>query len=82
MARVFKEYLSSLGAGFDSGLSGFDVTMVVLLFLLHPPDAYSRKALEPAAYALKKKTHWSLLDSRKRGHLDPASRSGIPDTLL
>jgi hypothetical protein len=82
MASVFKESLSSLGAGFDLGLSGFDGTMVVLLFLLHPPGAYSGQSREPAARALKKKAHWSLLDSKRRGHIYPANRPGIPDRLL
>jgi hypothetical protein len=69
----FDAGISSLGvgfdSGFDSGLSEFDTTMVVLLFLLHPPGAYSGKARELAAQALKKKAHWSLLDSKKVGAL-------------
>jgi hypothetical protein len=55
-------------SGFDSGLSEFDATMVVLLFLLHPQGASPGKAREPAAPALKKKAHWSLLDSKNWIH--------------
>jgi hypothetical protein len=77
MAIVFRVSLSSFGAGFDSGLSalgvgfdsgfdsglsGFVVTMVVLLFLLSPPGACSGKARQLTAQALKKKIYWSLVD--------------------
>jgi hypothetical protein len=44
----FDPCLSALGvgfdSGFDSGLSGFVVTMVVLLFLLPPPGDSPREA--------------------------------------
>jgi hypothetical protein len=47
----FVSGLSALGVGFDSGLSGFDFTAIVLLFLLDPPRAYFREARELFAQA-------------------------------
>ncbi|MGB0066136.1 MAG: hypothetical protein WBP85_16960, partial [Terracidiphilus sp.] len=54
----FDPCLSALGVGFDSGLSGFDVTMVVLLFLLPPPGASPGKAWKIVEQALKMRAHW------------------------
>ena len=56
-----------MGVGFDSGLSGFAFTCIILLFLLHTPIAYPGKAWKLAAQALKKKADWSILDSKKVG---------------
>jgi hypothetical protein len=63
-----RDFRSSLGAGFDSGLSGFDFTMIVLLFLLLPPAAVPEDAWKIVGQALKRKTHWRLLNSPKVAH--------------
>ena len=56
-----------MGVGFDSGLSGFAFTCIILLFWLLPPITYPGKARKLAAQALKKKADWSILDSKKVG---------------
>jgi hypothetical protein len=82
----FDPCLSALGvgfdSGFDSGLSGFVVTMVVLLFLLPPPGAGPGKAWKIVEQALKMKAHWRQLNFQKVGALHAACRQGIPDWRL
>jgi hypothetical protein len=82
----FDPCLSALGvgfdSGFDSGLSGFVVTMVVLLFLLPPPGASPGKAWKIVGHALKKKTHWGHLNSPKVDTIHAVCRQGIPDWRL
>jgi hypothetical protein len=46
-----------LDADFGSGLSGFDVTTIVLLFLLPPEGASPGKAWKIVEQALKMKAH-------------------------
>jgi hypothetical protein len=70
-----------LESGFGSSLSGFDFTMVVLLFLLYPPGASPWKVWEIVEQALKKKAIWRFLKS-KNGRIHPASCPGIPDRSL
>jgi hypothetical protein len=78
----FDPCLSALGVGFDSGLSGFDVTMVVLLFLLPPPGASPGKAWKIVEQALKMRAHWGQLNFQKVGALHAACRQGIPNWHL
>jgi hypothetical protein len=82
----FDPCLSALGvgfdSGFDSGLSGFVVTMVVLLFLLPPPGASPGKAWKIVGQALKMKAHWRQLNFQKVGALHAACRQGIPNWHL
>jgi hypothetical protein len=58
MGSDFRSFLSSFSGGLDPGLdsdlSGFDVTMVVLLFPLFTPDAGPEGAWKVVGRALKK----------------------------
>jgi hypothetical protein len=81
----FDPCLSALGVGFDSGFdsgsSGFDVTMVVLLFLLPTLGTGQKKAWKIVGQALKK-THWMPLNSPNVDASLAACRQGIPDWRL
>jgi hypothetical protein len=71
-----------LAADFGSGLSGFDVTMDVLLFWLPPPGAGPGKARKIVEQALKMNAHWRPLNSSPMGTLLAAFHQGIPDWPL
>jgi hypothetical protein len=71
-----------LDADFGSGLSGFDVTTIVLLFLLPPEGASPGKAWKIVEQALKMKAQWRPLNSPKVGALHAACHQGIPEWRL